>query len=130
MRVTVACPEALVSDANQLVMCLAYSKADGETYRLPCGWQDAEGNLYSAASWEASEEWLAAAQQPLQRPAWDTDEVIDMEAAARAQAALVFWVPGEDAPAPEAAPDALTVIVGVPGAEAVALMGLKQVETP
>ena len=131
MRITAACPEALVSDANQLAMCLAYSTADGETYRLPCGWQDAEGNLYSAASWEASAEWVAAAQQPLQRPAWDTDEVIDMEAAARAQAALVFWVPGEDAPAPpQASAAALTAVGGMSGPEALAAMGLVQVETP
>jgi hypothetical protein len=59
------------------------------TYRA-ASWQDAEGNRYAAASWEARPEWITAAQQPLTRPAWDVDEIIDMDAAARAQAALVF----------------------------------------
>ena len=123
MRITAACPEAMVSDANNLAMCLAASVADGETYRLPCGWQDNDGNLYSAASWEASEEWIAAAQQPLQRPAWDTDEIIDMEAAARAQAALVFSLEPTGAD-----PLALVAIGGMSGPDALAAMGLTQVE--
>lgn len=122
MRITAACPEALVSDANNLAMCLAYSAADGETYRLPCGWRDAEGNLYSAASWDASEEWIAAAQQPLVRPAWDTDEIIDMDAAARAQAALVFSMEPTGAD-----PQVLTAIGGMEGPDAVAAMGLTQI---
>lgn len=127
MRITAACSEAMVSDANNLAMCLAASVADGETYRLPCGWQDAEGNLYSAASWEASEEWIVAAQQPLQRPAWDTDEIIDMEAAARAQAALVFWMPIEEAPLPpQASGVTLTAIGGMNGPNALVAMGLTQ----
>lgn len=119
MRITAACPEALIADANQLAMCLAYGPADGETYRLPCGWQDANGNLYSAASWEASEEWIAAAQAPLTRPAWDVDEIIDMEAAARAQAALVFSLDSVKANVLN-----LTAIAGVSGPDALVAMGL------
>ena len=125
IRITAACPEAMVSDGNNLAMCLAASVADGETYRLPCGWQDADGNLYSAASWEASEEWIAAAQQPLQRPAWDTEQVIDMEAAARAQAALVFSLEPTGAD-----PLALVAIGGMSGPDALAAMGLTQVSEP
>lgn len=107
MRVTAACPEALIEDANHLAMCLAFSEADGETYRTPCGWQDAAGNRYSCVSFEARDEWLTAAQSPLVRPEWDTgvevkyeDEygdvvtyiryIIDMAAAARAQSRVVI----------------------------------------
>lgn len=119
MRITAACPEALINDANQLAMCLAYSIADGETFRLPCGWQDPEGNPYSAASWEASDSWIAKIQQPLERPTWDTEEVIDMEAAARAQAVLMF----SQEPV-LADPTQLTALGGPDGPTALSIMGL------
>ena len=103
-------------------MVVAASEADGQTYRLPCGWQDADGNLYSAASWEASEEWIAAAQAPLTRPVWDTDEIIDMEAAERAQARLVFSLE------PVAAnPTQLVSIGGLSGPDALIAMGLTSI---
>lgn len=118
-RITAACPASLVADANHLAMCLAAGPADGQTYRLPCAWQDHAGGLYSAASWEASDEWIAHAQGPLTRPAWDVDEVIDMDAAARAQAALVV-----SAEPVAASPAALTAIAGMSGPDALAAMGL------
>jgi hypothetical protein len=70
-------------------MCLAFSPADGETY-VGLNWTDSTGNLYAAASWEASDAWVEGASQPLVRPAWDVDEIIDMVAAERAQAALAW----------------------------------------
>ena len=123
MRVTAACPAPLVDAANHLAMCLAASEADGQTYN-GLNWQDAQGNLYAAASFEARPEWIAAAQAPLTRPAWDTAEVIDMVAAAQAQAALVFSLE------PIAAdPAKLAAIGGMEGPAAVAAMGLTPVET-
>jgi hypothetical protein len=122
MRVTAACPVALISDANHLAMALAYGPADGETYRNP-QWQDADGNLYAAASFEARPEWIGMAQAPLVRPDWDTGEIIDMDAAARAQAALVFAL--EPTPA---VPGQLTAIGGMGGLDALAAMGLAQIE--
>ena len=121
MRITAAAPEALISASNQLAMCLAFSAADGETY-TGLNWQDVDGNLYAAASWEARDEWVAGATQPLVRPAWDVDSIIDMVAAGRAQAALVF------AMEPVAAePGALTAIGGMDGVDALAAMGLTAV---
>jgi hypothetical protein len=117
-RITAAAPEALVSDSNNLAMCLAFSVADGLTY-TGLNWTDADGNLYAAASWEAREEWVQAASQPLQRPSWDVDEVIDMDAAERAQTALVFSL----GPVP-AMPDQLTALGGPDAVAALALMGL------
>ena len=122
MRITAAAPEALIFSANQLAMCLAFSEADGETYR-GLNWQDANGTLYAAASFEARPEWVMAAQAPLQRPAWDVDEVIDMDAAATAQAALVFATE-----ATAASPAQLTAIGDMSGPEALAAMGLPPVE--
>jgi len=117
-RITAAAPEALVFDSNQFAMCLGYSLADGLTFSN-LNWQDAQGNLYGCASWEASEEWLGKAQEPLERPSWDVDEVIDMEAAERAQATLVL-----STEAIPASPAALTAITGVDALTAIAAMGL------
>jgi hypothetical protein len=122
-RLTAACPEALVYESNQLAMCLAFSTADGETFRTPCGWQDQDGSIYSAASWEASDTWITKAQEPLVRPAWDVDEVIDMDAATIAQTSMVLWLGGEDAP-PQASPDALTLVAGDDAPASLAVMGL------
>lgn len=118
MRITCSCPEALVSDGNQLAMALGFSEADGETYR-GLNWQDADGNLYAAASFEARDEWIIFAQAPLVRPAWDVNEIIDMVAAERARAALVF-----STEVVLASPAALTAIGGMDGVAALAAMGL------
>jgi hypothetical protein len=123
MRITAACPEAMISDANQLAMVLAFGPDDGRTYG-PLNWQDADGNLYSAASWEARPEWINFAQAPLVRPEWDVDEIIDMVAAERAQAVLVY-----STEALLASPAALTAIGGMSGPDALAAMGLIMVET-
>jgi hypothetical protein len=118
MRITAAAPELLVSDANQYAMCLGFSEADGETYR-GLNWVDAQGNLYAAASFDARDEWIIFAQAPLQRPLWDTEEIIDMVAAERAQAALAF-----STEALSASPTALTAIGGMDGLSALVAMGL------
>jgi hypothetical protein len=121
MRITCSAPEALIPQANQLAMCLGQSEADGQTYN-GLNWTDGT-NLYAAASFDASEEWITFAQAPLTRPAWDTEEVIDMDAAAAAQATMVFST--EAAPA---SPGQLTAIGGMDGVEALAAMGLTAVE--
>lgn len=122
MRITVACPEALISDANNLAQVLAFGPADAMTYR-GLNWRDAAGNLYAAASFEARDEWVIGAQAPLARPAWDTDQTISMAAARRAQAALVFAQE-----ATPAMPDKLTALAGPDGPAALAMMGLSPVE--
>lgn len=121
MRITCSCPEAMIYDGNQLAMCLGQSEADGQTYR-GLNWQDANGNLYAATSFEARDEWITFAQAPLVRPAWDVDQIIDMVAAARAQAALVYSTD----PFP-AIPANLSALGGPNGPEALNLMGLTAV---
>lgn len=121
MRITCAAPEALVYASNQYAMCLGQSEADGQTYN-GLNWQDADGNLYAAASFEARDEWITFAQAPLVRPAWDVDEIIDMVAAAEAQAVLVF-----STEAVLAIPGQLTAIGGPNGPDALILMGLTAV---
>ena len=42
MRLTIACPDALRDDANNLAMVLGYRPDDAETY-VALNWQDAGG---------------------------------------------------------------------------------------
>ena len=121
MRLTIACPDALRDDANQLAMVLGYGPADAETYGTP-NWQDAGGNLYACASLTVSDTFTTTAQSPLQRPAWDVDNIIDMDAARRAQAALVFSLTPVTA-----MPDKLTACVGDDPLAVLAAMGLTRV---
>jgi hypothetical protein len=118
MRITVACPQQLQSDSNQLAMCLALSVADVDTYK-DLSWQDAAGNLYAVASFPTSDAWIHFAQNTLNRPAWDVDSVIDMDAVVRAQNDLVF-----SDTAIEAIPNKLTACLGDNGLDVLLNMGL------
>ena len=121
MRLTIACPATLRSDANQLAMVLGYGPSDAETY-VALNWNDVDGNLYACASLPVSDTFTTAAQSGLQRPAWDVDNIIDMDAARRAQAALVFSLTPVTA-----MPDKLTACVGDDALATLAAMGLTQV---
>jgi len=122
MRLTIACPVTLRSDANQLAMVLGYGPDDTETY-VALSWQDAAGNLYACASLPVSDTFTTTAQSGLQRPSWDTDSAISMAAANRAQAALVFSLTPVTA-----MPDKLTACAGDDALATLAAMGLTQVE--
>lgn len=122
MRITVACPEPLISDANHLAMVLAEGPADALTYRNP-SWQDADGNLYAAASFVAQPSWVDAAQEPLERPEWDTDYTVNMAAANRAQAVLSF----DYEVSLIAHPDVITAVMGDDGIASLVSMGLSQI---
>jgi len=122
MRLTIACPEALRDDANQLAMVLGFGPDDAATYGA-MNWQDAGGNLYAAASLPVSETFTTTAQSGLQRPSWDTDSHVNMAGANRAQAALVFSLTPVIA-----LPDKLTARVGDDALATLAAMGLTQVE--
>ena len=122
MRLTIACPDAaLRDDANQLAMALGYGPADAETYG-ELNWQDADGNLYAVASLPVSDTFTTTAQSPLQRPAWDTDNHVNMAGANRAQSALVFSLTPVTA-----MPDKLTACAGDDALATLAAMGLTQV---
>ena len=122
MRLTIACPATLRSDANQLAMVLGYGPDDVQTY-VVLNWHDAGGNLYACASLPVSDTFTTTAQSGLQRPSRDIDNIIDMDAARRAQAALVFSLTPVTA-----MPDKLTACVGDNALATLAAMGLTQVE--
>jgi hypothetical protein len=103
-------------------MVLGYGPDDAETYGS-LNWQDADGNLYAVASLPVSDTFTTTAQTALQRPSWDTDSIISMTAANRAQAAMVFSLEPVTA-----MPDRLTACVGDHARATLAAMGLTQVE--
>ena len=121
MRITIACPDALRDDANHFAMALGSGPAEALTYGS-LNWLDARGNLYACASLIVSDAFVSKAQSTLSRPAWDVDNIIDMDAARRAQAALVFSLTPVTA-----MPDKLTACVGDDGLATLAAMGLTQV---
>lgn len=122
MRITAACPAALISDANHLAMCLGQSADDARTY-AGVSWRDADGNEYAAASWETTPAWVEWALAGIARPAWDVEQVIDMDAAQRAYDALVI----SETPIP-ATPATLTARIHDKGVEALESMGLVRIE--
>ena len=122
MRITIACPELLISDANQLSMVLGLTVSDINTYGIPTH-QDEDLVLYSAASFLASQVWIDKAKSPLVRPRWDEDNSIDMVAAKRAQQVLII---GEAAS--QAKIDKITACLGGDGVVTLASMGLSSVK--
>ena len=122
MRITIACPEALRDDANQLAMVLGYRPDDAETY-VGLNWLDTPGNLYACASLIVSDTFVSKAQSTLSHPAWDVDNIIDMDAVRRAQAALVVSLTPVTA-----MPNKLTACAGDDALAVLAAMGLTRVE--
>ena len=70
MRSTVACPEAMIPDANQLMRCVGQSAADDQTFGMP-NWQDAALNKYACAS--GLQMKIYDPDAPLVEPAWGCD---------------------------------------------------------
>ena len=118
LRLTIACPDALQDDANNLAMALGYRPDDAGTY-VGLNWQDADGNLYACASLIVSDTFVSTAQSTLSRPTWDVDNIIDMDAARRVQAALVFSLTPVTA-----MPNKLTACAGDDALAVLAAMGL------
>jgi hypothetical protein len=123
MILTIAVPVAHESDANHYAMVLGYSASEAKTYSL-ANWEDTIGNLYAVASLGISDTFIGTATSALVRPAWDTQNTINMTAAARAQAMVSLWLVGSDAAPTQAAPDRITAIGGMEGLDALAAMGL------
>ena len=124
MRITIACPVAMVSDANQLAMVLAFGPADALTYSGGT-WQDSDGALYAVASTVIGGGFVSRATSTLVRPEWDATNHVNMAGAIRAQAAVAL-IQGDDSPL--ASPTRITAIIGDDGLAALALMGLTPVE--
>lgn len=125
MRVTIACPEALIPDAQDLAMVLGYGPADAMTYNT-ASWQDAAGNLYAVASTMIFGAFVEKATTALQRPEWDVEPYkVNMTGATRAQAQLVFIPdPYAEGVVTAARPDKLVAILHDDAQVALALLGV------
>ena len=115
IRVTIACPEALIGDANQLASCLGLGPEDAQTYGAAC-WQDAAGNRYAVASAIVGENFASAAASKLTRPAWGAN----MAAAGRAQSLIRLGEP--------ASPDILAASIGDDVHQSLSILGVTAIE--
>lgn len=122
LGLTLICPVARMADGNALAMVLAEGAADVETFRH-AHWSRA-GEVYAVAGLYARPSWIAMAQEPLVRPAWDSAEAIDMTAAGAAHGLLTIWSYDEGAAPPLPGPDRLLAILGLDPRAGAALAGL------
>jgi len=129
MRIIVICPEAHVGDANHLAMALGGSVDAWQDTFGAASRPDADGALYSVASWDADDAWLVAVQSVPDRPAWDVEPYeINMAAAIRAQALVVLYDPESDGPVPQASASTILILPGDPMAMAAAAGLVRVVE--
>ena len=120
---TTACPADLWAAYVQLRRTVA---PDERTADNPPGGTpsyERDGVPYVVSSMPRTD-WSLRALEPVTAPEWEAD----LEAAQAAQAALVVWRADEGDEPPLAKSDAITVIVGMPGRDALAAMGLEPIE--
>lgn len=118
-RATIAVPQAMISDANQLAACMGLSLADLNTFGA-ASYRDEQGNLYavcSAAMTPRVLQEVSAGQ--LVRPEFDPNRQINMTGAGRALALLVIDVV-------PASPEKIVAIIDINPSSAIAAMGLTQ----
>ena len=101
-RATIAVPEPLIAEANQLALALGESAADDKTFGAAT-YQDDEGNLYAVCSTVAKPIFVQLASQPLQAP----DHAPDMDLAAATRSQALLQINGGIA-----SPDVIAVILG------------------
>ncbi len=114
-RITVACPESLMSDGNHLAACVGLSEADLNTF-TGASWQDASGNLYAVCSAQVTSRVISLLGGALVRPEWDSEKRISMAAANRAFA----LVSTEGL----ATPESIRMVIDMDGLQALESMGL------
>lgn len=128
IRVTLACPQGLISEANQLMMILGNGPEDGKSF-LYANWETDQGVAYCAASTMVGEEWIRRISFKLVRPEWDVEPyVIDLDAAERARYALVTLRAEEVSREALRDTDKIAVVVNMPGRSALNALGLKQIQ--
>jgi hypothetical protein len=111
--VPICVPEPLTDAANHLIAALGESPADLLTWgHLPF---TKAGTLYGTRWLLCPDNAEEALAQPISRPEWDTEELLDMTLVAQAQAALLF--PAEEE-APMPAPDKIVFWCGGPSIDA------------
>ena len=128
MRITIACPEALIPDGQDLAMVLGYGPADAGTYR-EANWQDADGNRYAVASSLIFGVFIDKATSTLERPEWDVEPYqVNMAGANRAQDALLFVPdPYAEGAVTAARPDKIVALLLDDPQAAIVLLGVSPI---
>ena len=123
ITLTTACPADLWTAYVQIRRTVA---PDEHTADNPPGGTpsyERDGVPYVVSSMPRTD-WSLRALEPVTAPEWEAD----LEAAQQAQAALVVWRADDGGEPPFAQPDKITVIVGMPGRDALTAMGLSPIE--
>ena len=123
ITITTACPVVLWPAYVQLRRTVAPDEhtADNPPAGTPSYERDSAPYVVSSMP---RTDWSLRALEPVTAPEWDAD----LEAAQQAQAALVVWRADDSGEPPFAQPDKITVIVGMPGRDALTAMGLEPIE--
>jgi hypothetical protein len=112
IRVTIACPVSLTSDANQLARCIGLGPDDDQTYTVAPIYADGADNRYAVASAQVGDGFVAAASSPLSEPSWGCD----LAAASRAQALIRIMQPAD--------PSIIAAVIGDDVQAALAVLGV------
>jgi len=121
IRITIACPETMLDDANQFALCVGNTAADIETFRTAL-WEDETGKRYALASLLASPVFPKLASSKLSAPEHAPD--VDLNAAARAQSCLCIWTPESEDTVPTVGNGKIVAIIGLEAGLAVPLLKL------
>ena len=123
ITLTTACPVALWPAYVQLRRTVAPDQHTADNPPGGIAGYERDGVSYVVSSMPRTD-WSLRALEPITAPEWEAD----LEAAQAAQAALVVWRADEGSEPPLAQPDKVTVIVGMPGRDALAAMGFEPTE--
>jgi hypothetical protein len=122
-RLTLAVPESLITEANQLALIMGESAADVNTFTIAT-WQDAGGNLYAVASAVSKPIVVQALSTGLPDPLPSHAENADIALAQQALDAIVVFDTGVLADT-----DIIVLAIDNDPLTALAEMGLTRVET-
>jgi hypothetical protein len=124
-QITTACPVSMLDIGNHMAACLGESIHDLNTYGRVLR-QDANGVQYAVCSTVATNVILLKSAVAAVRPAFDTDNQIDLDKANAGLSNLVIYPQGELTGPAE--PDKIVAYLNVEPHEALALMGLVEIE--
>lgn len=131
LRVTIACPETMIPQANQLALAVGQSANDNQTFGEP-QYADSFGNRYAVASTLATEGFPQVAQSPLDQVVatkpWLLDRegnsLVDLALAEAAQDATQVYI--LTAPGGSVNPNTLTAVINPDPKAALDSMGLSR----
>jgi hypothetical protein len=119
---TIAVPQSLIPQANQLALIAGESPDDVNTF-TNANWQDADGNRYAVCSTVIKPIVLAMLGHPIEGGELQA-EGADMSLAQQALDVAVMYSDGV-----KATPDSIVIAIDIDPLEAFAAMGLVMVES-